>query len=56
LRPFEPRLTLMLTQDGPRFLNWDRNATVVADRYREQDPAAVALELANAADVIAARF
>jgi DinB superfamily len=56
LRVFEQRLTLMLTQDGPQFPNWDQDATAVADRYHEQDPAAVARELAAAADVIAAHF
>jgi hypothetical protein len=53
---YEQRLTLMLTQDGPRFPNWDQDATAAADRYGEQDPAAVARELAAAAGVIAAHF
>ena len=56
LRLYEQRLTLMLTQDGPQFPNWDQDATAVAKRYREQDPAAVARELAAAADAIAAHF
>ena len=56
LRLHEQRLTLMLTQDGPRFPNWDQDTTAVADRYSEQDPAAVARDLATAADVIAAPF
>jgi hypothetical protein len=46
----------MLTQDGPQFPNWDQDATAVADRYQEQDPAVVARELATAAGVIAAHF
>jgi hypothetical protein len=56
LRLYEQRLTLMLTQDGPQFPNWDQDATAVADRYGDQDPVTVARELATAADVIAAHF
>jgi hypothetical protein len=56
LRLFEQRLTMMLTQDGPQFPNWDQDATAVADRYHEQDPATVAGELVAAAEVIAAHF
>ena len=56
LRLYDQRLTLMLTGDGPEFPNWDQDATAVADRYAEQDPAALARELAAAADVIAAHF
>lgn len=56
LRLYEQRLTLMLAQDGPEFPDWDQDATAVADRYREQDPAAVARDLAAAAEVIAAHF
>ena len=46
----------MLTQDGPLYPNWDQDATAVADRYGEQDPAVVAAELAEAAETIAVRF
>jgi hypothetical protein len=56
LRLYEQRLTLMLTQDGPQFPNWDQDATAVEDRYREQDPVVVAAELAAAAEAIAAHF
>jgi DinB superfamily len=56
LRLYEQRLTLMLTQDGPLFPDWDQDATAVADRYHEQDPATVTRELAAAADVIAAHL
>ncbi|MER5636353.1 DinB family protein [Kitasatospora sp. NPDC002227] len=48
-RLFGLRLGLMLTQDGPLFANWDQDETAVADRYQEQDPAVVAVELAEAA-------
>jgi hypothetical protein len=56
LRLYDERLVLMLTQDGPRYPNWDQDATAVAGRYGEQDPAVVAAELAAAAGQIAARF
>lgn len=56
LRLYDERLVLMLTADGPRYPNWDQDATAVADRYAEQDPARVAAELDEAAGVIAARF
>jgi hypothetical protein len=56
LRLYDERLVLMLTQDGPHYPNWDQDATAVAGRYGEQDPAVVATELAAAAGQIAARF
>jgi hypothetical protein len=48
------RLQLMLADDGARFENWDQDATAIEDRYWEQDPAAVADELAVAAEHAAA--
>jgi hypothetical protein len=56
LRLYDQRLSLMLIQEGPQFPNWDQDATAIADRYREQDPATVARDLATAAGVIAAHF
>jgi DinB family protein len=56
LRLYDQRLSLMLTEDGPLFPNWDQDVTAIADRYSEQDPIATARELATAADVIAAHF
>jgi DinB superfamily len=56
LRLYEKRLTWMLTEDAPRFPNWNQDATAVEDRYGEQDPVVVAEELATAAEVIAAHF
>jgi hypothetical protein len=55
-RLFAYRLDLMLTQDSPLFPNWDQDDTALAERYREQDPAVVSGELAEAAEVIAAAF
>jgi hypothetical protein len=56
LRVYDERLHLMLTQDDPLYANWDQDATAVADRYGEQDPAEVARELTGAAEVIAGHF
>ncbi|MBC7290676.1 MAG: DinB family protein [Actinotalea sp.] len=50
------RVRLMLAEDVPTFANWDQDATAVQDRYGEQDPAVVALNLHTAAEAIAARF
>ncbi|WP_377639011.1 DinB family protein [Oryzobacter terrae] len=48
-RLFDERLHLMLTEDAPRFANWDQDETAVAERYHEQDPSTVLRELAVAA-------
>jgi hypothetical protein len=56
LRLYLQRLELMLTEDGPRYPNWDQDATAVEDRYHEQRPATVAVELTQAAAAVADRF
>jgi hypothetical protein len=56
LRIFDGRLELVLTEHGPRFANWDQDATAVESRYAEQDPAVLGPELAEAAERIADRF
>ncbi|GAA2720822.1 DinB family protein [Cellulomonas aerilata] len=48
-RVFLGRLRAMVDLDDPLFENWDQDATAVAERYREQDPAVVADELGSAA-------
>ncbi len=55
-RIFDRRLALMLEQDDPAFENWDQDAAAIADRYSEQEPARVAVELTQAGEAIAARF
>ncbi len=55
-RLFAERLDLMLTEEDPRFANWDQDVTALEDRYWEQAPAAVAAALHAAADVIADAF
>jgi hypothetical protein len=47
------RLRLLLEQDDPEFENWDQDATAVAERYGEQDPAVVATELRDEAHALA---
>ncbi|MFC3690038.1 DinB family protein [Aquipuribacter hungaricus] len=53
---FGERLTLMLSEDDPLFGNWDQDATAVASRYAEQDPAAVAADTVAFGHALAARF
>ena len=53
---FDMRVGLMLGSDDPLFDNWDQDATAVAERYGEQDPAAVAAQLLANAEVLAATF
>jgi hypothetical protein len=52
-RIFDHRVRLMLTEDEPRFPNWDQDATAIADDYASQNPAIVAAELFDAASTIA---
>jgi hypothetical protein len=53
---FEERLRLMLTQDDPTFANWDQDATAIAKRYWEDDPATVCEALVVAGEQLAAAF
>jgi hypothetical protein len=55
-RLYHERLQLMLTRDNPRYPNWDQDQTAVEERYNDQDPVAVAAELRDAADGLAAAF
>jgi hypothetical protein len=55
-RLFDQRLDMMLGSDDPLFRNWDQDETAVADRYQEQEPAKVAAELLESAQVIANHF
>jgi hypothetical protein len=50
------RIARMLAEADPYYENWDQDATAVEDRYGEQDPAAVAVELAAAGEVIGQLF
>ncbi len=55
-RVFDGRLVTMLEQADPLFDNWDQDATALAERYGEQDPAVVREELVTEADALAGRF
>ena len=55
-RLYDARLELMLEHEDPLFENWDQDATAVAERYAEQNPEDVALELNDAAVLLADRF
>ncbi|MFP7833709.1 DinB family protein [Marisediminicola sp. LYQ134] len=55
-RVMSERLALILAEDAPVFANWDQDATAVAERYHEQDPATVAVELVAAAEEAASAF
>jgi hypothetical protein len=50
------RLSLMLTQDDPDFPNWDQDETAVLERYGEQDPVTVAVEVVSAGTELADAF
>jgi hypothetical protein len=50
------RLGLMLENTDPLFPNWDQDATAVAEKYDEQDPATVSAELLVAAEDLASAF
>ncbi len=52
-RIFNHRVQLMLTEDDPRFPNWDQDETALADGYASQAPDTVAIELFDAANVVA---
>lgn len=53
---FDQRLELMLTEDNPKFVNWDQDRTAVESNYGAQDPLKVGDELTTAATRLAARF
>jgi hypothetical protein len=55
-RIYDERLALMLAQDDPDFANWDQDESAVADRYGDEDPAAVAAAIDEAGARLADRF
>ena len=50
---FARRVRLMLDEDEPTFANWDQDATALERDYGSQDPAAVAIQLIEAARTVA---
>jgi SAM-dependent methyltransferase len=55
-RVFVERLRSMLAEDGPRFANWDQDATALEERYDLADPAEVGPALTEAAETVAAIY
>ena len=55
-RLFDERLRLMLETDDPDFENWDQDVTAVEERYGEQDPETVAVEVVAAGERCAVRW
>lgn len=55
-RVFLARVQLMLSEDDPRFANWDQDETAIAERYDLQDPGRVAPQLQAAADEVATAY
>ena len=53
---FAERTRLMLTEQSPRFANWDQDATAIEKSYRRADPDVVAGELAAAAQATSSRM
>jgi hypothetical protein len=53
---FAQRAKLMLDQDDPQFANWDQDVTAIENRYDEQDPQTVSVELVEAAAEMAALY
>jgi DinB superfamily len=47
------RIELMLCEDDPLYPNWDQDASAIADRYEDQDPATVVAALATQAEALA---
>jgi hypothetical protein len=52
-RIFAKRVRLMLSEDDPRFPNWDQDETALTDDYAAQDPSIVADELRQVASAVA---
>jgi hypothetical protein len=55
-RLFDERLQLMLAEDDPAFGSWDQDVAAVEERYGEQDPQLVCVELVEAAADVAATY
>lgn len=53
---YHVRLDLMLRQDDPLYPNWDQDVTAIDERYGEQDPSTVAIQLVEAATALADAF
>ncbi|WP_408899267.1 DinB family protein [Nocardioides sp. R1-1] len=55
-RIFSVRLAQLLTEDDPRFANWDQDETARTERYDEQRAADVVPDLVAAAEAVASAY
>ncbi len=55
-RLYRTRLALMVDVDDPLFANWDQDVTARDERYNEQDPAIVGVDLHEAGLALAEAF
>lgn len=55
-RLFAERVERMLTEDEPRFANWDQDETAIEAAYAAQDPADVDVDLIEAAGHVAGLY
>ncbi len=55
-RVFDERVRLMLSQDEPRFPDWDQDATAIEADYGSQEPSVVAAQLLDAAAAVAGTY
>ena len=53
---FAERVRLMLEEDAPTFADWDQDQAALEQRYDEQAPAVVAVELVERAAEAAAAY
>jgi DinB superfamily len=53
LTVYQERLRLMIESEDPLFANWDQDATALAERYNEQNPAPISLDLTDAGVALA---
>ncbi len=53
---FLDRIGRMLTEDDPRFENWDQDATALDDAHDDQDPAGALGQLEANAEALASRL
>jgi DinB superfamily len=56
LRVYRERLRLMVETEDPLYPNWDQDETAIAERYNEQDPAVVGVQLGANAEELASAF
>jgi hypothetical protein len=55
-RLYNYRLGLMLERDDPEYPNWDQDQAAIENDYESQSPAAVAGEIEESGEQIAASF